>query len=232
MSDTFFYGLPEQATLAFGHRIRAVLAGSDQEAWATLFDKLAVLRQRPYIGSDGATRLDPRPLIDFVWYLPPTRERPTFSPGQVPGPDSEEVQWLLTNLILQWAEPKLAIRWPKFGFGWTISVADDHVVQPGPEQYEFDLIAEAFFHHPRNLPRELWFLNAASHLNAYATVDEVRQLVEVEKRVALLQRLARHYQSSDEPITQSFGAAVETLHHFLSTCAAQRVAVFMCYLGV
>jgi hypothetical protein len=83
-----------------------------------------------------------------------------------------------------------------------------------------------FFQRPRNLPDELWFLASAGYQHAYVTAAGVARLSQMERRVGLLRRLAQHYQSSSESITQSFGDAIEELHHFVALSHLSRAAVF------
>ena len=168
-------------------------------------------------------------MTDFEWHLPPDRERPELTQESLPSPESEELQFLLMYGLLMAAEPKMTITWPKFCFGWTITVADERIVQPGPEQEEFDLLARSFFEHPRNAPDDLWFLQAASYVHAYASTAQVTAMAECERRTGLLARLGNHYEAISEPITQSFGRAIGMLRHFLALAHAERKSVFMCY---
>lgn len=232
MSEPCFYAIAEQRAIAFGRRTQAVLADRDIAAWTKLFEKLSVLRRRPYLAHNGTFDLDVEPLTRFDWYLRPDRTYEVLAPNVTPPVDYEPLQWLLTNALLLACDYKLFVRWSKFHFGWTITIADEKMVQPGTEQAEFDLIVHTFFEHPGGLPQELRFLASASYLHAYATAERTREIVEVEDGAGLLARLARHYGSSTEPITRSFGEEIGKLHHFLRIAALERNAVFMCYHAV
>ncbi len=225
-----FYAIPEEPAIAFGRRVQAMSLNQDTIAWAKLLPHLAVLRRRPYLGDRGSFDIDIEPLARFDLYLRPDRSYPPLTPDQVPAMESEAFQWLLAHAMLLACTYRLFIRWPKFAFGWTITVPDERVVQPGSEQEEFDLLLTSFFNHPGGLPPELAFLAEPSHLHAWVDSAQVQAIVHTEARTGLLRRLAGHYGSSHEPITRSFGEGIGVLHHFLSIAAIDRTAIFMCYL--
>ena len=228
----FFYGIREEAAISFGRKTREMLANQDLKKWGQLFERLAALRQRPYVGDDGFLSLDPKPLTDFNWYLSPAQAHPSFEATQVPSPDSPELQWLLSHVFLLSCELRLGIHWPKFGFGWTISVPDDRVVRSGDEREEFDLISAMFFERPSQIPPDLWFLGAVGREHAYASPTALNRLAQMEHEVGLLHRLATHYQAIDEPITRSFGEEIERMRCFFALCAMNRSGILMSYLPI
>jgi hypothetical protein len=229
MSEPLFYALRELSSLEFGRRIARMLATGDIGSWQRLHSTLSALRMRPYLSDEGALSLEAEPLARFDWHLPPNESHEPLTRDALPSAESTAFQWLLMNALLQASDLRLGIPWAKFHFGWTITISDERIVRPGPEQAEYDLLVKKLFAHPGGLPSELAFLAQASYLHAYVPAEGVRELVAAEDAGGLLARLAQVYASSGEPITQSFGDGIARLHQFLRVAQAEKAAVFMCY---
>ena len=228
MSEPRFYALHEDRCLAFGRRVAAMFAQQDVDEWKKLYSVLAGLRRAPYLGSDGTLALDAEPLVRFDSHLAPNQRHVLPSQAVLPS-DSDDIQWLLMNAVLQSSEERLFIPWANFSFGWTITIPDERVVRPGLEHEEFAALVALLFEHPGGLPPELGFLGQASHQHAYVDAGRVRALGEVEDRAGLLGRLGQAYAASGEPITRSFGESILRLRHFLGLASIGGTAVFMCY---
>lgn len=222
MSDQQLYSIREAEVAAFCKSVSVVVHSKDADGWRKLYRAFDETTSKPYIGAGGHASVPVR--LTRIQYQ---TNLPDLSPDELPAWEAPSLRWIVRHFVLAASDLHFAGSWGKFAQWFSINLSDEVHAKGGPELEEHELLMSRFFEPTGTFPESLRVLQMhESAFESYVSVSELKEILAVEDRVGLLQRLAGEYSASEDPIDQGLGAEIGGLYHFLRLVHTQHRAVY------
>jgi hypothetical protein len=206
-----FYSIRAQDFTALGERVGAMIEDQDLDGWRKVHEQLQFVHSPPHVSGHGT----------IIAYAEPVTACSQQGWGPGPNldadalPDPRSIGWVLRELAIMSATHRLIGTWDKFNKDFTRWLPHAGLLETDAERSAFSAFLEAIFAPRTPYVAELAFLQHPDGANAFVTVEQIAELVELEDRVALIDRLVGRLQRQEDKVWRHFATELRRLEHFL-----------------